>query len=909
MNKIFLLIAALAITSKVAFSQTISASAIKHSSYLQDPKKYTSKIDTNKIKSKILIDRSLYSSLLLNVNGTSKVTAISSGEWASIYENLRRSCSDSASFPDPKKIETTGIEMKKKNSAYPLAIINVDAKRIKESAIINSEFSQEADFLKDIKATTNSFENIRVFAGTSIFSNIFGDDIKFILPSNFIFSNTKDLISKIEIDFGNGLGFQNVNKDEIISVHYPNTNNEFIEIKIKQIINKGNNTFVPLYTHFTVFRKSASTFKTNSNNVNTLAQERNDIFKYYPSADDQKIEYNLLMNPTNKNKKLRRPFIMCDGFDHGNRRNYYKTDISFLASFAIAKEDNDTRGMYELLDGEPSPWSNVNEKHPHFIDSLLKYGYDIVFVNFIDGSGDILDNAKNFRGFLNDVINKNLRDSLTEENTIVGPSMGGVITRIALKQMEKAGEDHFVKIWISFDSPQKGANIPISLQHNINYGSGFLLYGDFFSKKLETINSPAAKQLLKHHYTESSGISHAANEHLQLLNYLDTLGYPTLSKNFGITNGGKQTLYSTPGIQMIKFSLPSNSTYLKGWGQNNANGTFTIAISNGKIYGEETVKSEAQLPLDNAPGGWHSSPNSINFCLINGDKNNLNKDNINNIWACFIPTTSAMGYEINGNSIYSTWQNFTTCNDNTSGKIKTPFDEIHGMETNEEHTKISAQTSEYVIDEFQEYMTSTVRPVVRSGKPINQIIKGKVAYLVIDSIQMGNTGNGNTITLANTADINIRSGNKIKFKTGFKAVAGSKMNAKIVTLTATPYYTTAGGYKSASGVNANSYDPSPFVGKVYDYSEKENTPKAVEDNISLNVFPNPTERMVNIAIDGLNGNQSTLEIYDALGNTVFTQIISSNGTYQLDSSFLQSGVYFIKVKSNNSEAYQRLVKL
>jgi len=241
--------------------------------------------------------------------------------------------------------------------------------------------------------------------------------------------------------------------------------------------------------------------------------------------------------------------------------------------------------------------------------------------------------------------------------------------------------------------------------------------------------------------------------------------------------------------------------------------------------------------------------------------------------------------------------------------MKTPFDEIHGMETNEEHTKISAQTSEYVIDEFQEYMTSTVRPIVRVGKPINQTIKGKVAYLVIDTIQFGNTGNGNTYTLTKTADINIRAGKSIRFHQGFKAVAGSKMSAKIVAISATPYSSTAGSYKSAYVENANSFDPSPYLGKVYDYSENEITPLVIKDDITLNVFPNPTERIVNIAVDGLNGNQSTLEIYDALGNTVFSQSISNNGTYQLDSSFLQSGVYFIKVKSNNSEAYQRLVKL
>ena len=89
MNKLFLLFTALALTSKMALSQTVSASAIKHSNYLQDPKKYTSKVDSNKIKSRILIDRSFYGNLMLNVNGTNKVTSITSGNWGDIYETLK----------------------------------------------------------------------------------------------------------------------------------------------------------------------------------------------------------------------------------------------------------------------------------------------------------------------------------------------------------------------------------------------------------------------------------------------------------------------------------------------------------------------------------------------------------------------------------------------------------------------------------------------------------------------------------------------------------------------------------------------------------------------------------------------------------------------------------------------------
>jgi hypothetical protein len=908
MNKLFLLFTALALTSKMALSQTVSASAIKHSNYLQDPKKYTSKVDSNKIKSRILIDRSFYSNLLLNVNGTNKVTSITSGNWGDIYETLKNANTDTTFFPSTDKLESTGIAMKKSNNTYPLTLLNIDFKRIKESAITNGEFIQESEFLKDVKANSNSFESLKAFAGASIFSNIFGDDVNFILPNNFIFNNTKETLDNIEIDFGNGMGFQAVNINQSIPVHYYNNNNEFIEIKIKARSTIANSTPKTLYTHFTLFRKSSSTIKIPGSNLRT-ANDNYNIFNYFPSSGDKKIEYNILFNPTNKSEKLRRPFIICDGFDYGNKRDYFGTAISLLESIGKAPEDNDYRGLYEILDGAPSPWSPATEKHPHLVDSLLKYGYDLVFVNFMDGAGDIMANAKNLRGFLNNVINTELRDAFTEENTIVGPSMGGLITRIALKQMENANEEHFVKIWVSFDSPQKGANIPISLQHNINYACGFIFYGGTFSNKRDALNSTAAKQLLKHHYSKSNGKSNPTNEHIQLMAYLDALGYPLLTKNIGISNGGKQVLYTPAGIQIVKFNLYSNTSYLKGWGQNNASGTYTLAISNRKEAAEQTVKSESQIPMDNSPGGWHSSLNSINFSYINEAKSELDKNSANNKWACFIPTTSAFGQEMSTNSIHKTWESFTNCNDNKSGKIKTPFDEIYGMETNEEHTKISAKTGQYVTDEFKDYMKSTTRPVLRSGAAINQTVKGKVAYLGIDTVQLASTGNGNTYTLANTAEVNLRAGKSIQFHKGFKAVAGSKMSAKIAKLSSTPYQTIAGNYKSASAQNANPASPSPFLGKVYDYSTKENSAKAISDNLILNVFPNPAENTVSINIDGLNGNQSTLEIFNALGTTMFKEVISKNGTYQIDISSLESGVYFFKVKSENSEAYQRVVKL
>jgi pimeloyl-ACP methyl ester carboxylesterase len=55
---------------------------------------------------------------------------------------------------------------------------------------------------------------------------------------------------------------------------------------------------------------------------------------------------------------------------------------------------------------------------------------------------------------------------------LVGASMGGLCSRYALSYLESHGIPHRVRTWISFDSPQAGADIPLGLQHWINFFSG-----------------------------------------------------------------------------------------------------------------------------------------------------------------------------------------------------------------------------------------------------------------------------------------------------------------------------------------------------------------------------------------------------------------------------------------------------
>src|SRR5690606_656623 len=88
-----------------------------------------------------------------------------------------------------------------------------------------------------------------------------------------------------------------------------------------------------------------------------------------------------------------------------------------------------------------------------------------------------------------------------EELVIVGPSMGGQISRYALAYMEKkyaATQDaewqHNCRLWISVDSPHLGANVPIGVQMLLNYAyyrQNSVAAGEFVVGQLQ---SAAARQ-------------------------------------------------------------------------------------------------------------------------------------------------------------------------------------------------------------------------------------------------------------------------------------------------------------------------------------------------------------------------------------------------------------------------------
>lgn len=208
-----------------------------------------------------------------------------------------------------------------------------------------------------------------------------------------------------------------------------------------------------------------------------------------------KLEYRIFYHTNAAPPGLLKPLVIIDGFDPGDRRKIQDSDSGLPPEEHTSIEEM----MYYMHNGNPQP----------LIPQLRSLGYDVVIVNHptytrsgqqIDGGADYIERNALTHVQLYQWLNGQLQQNgSNEELVIVGPSMGGQISRYALAYMEKHGIPHNTRLWVSVDSPHLGANIPIGLQALLHQtmASGNVAAQDFVQNQL---GSPAAKQQLIEQY-------------------------------------------------------------------------------------------------------------------------------------------------------------------------------------------------------------------------------------------------------------------------------------------------------------------------------------------------------------------------------------------------------------------------
>ena len=388
-----------------------------------------------------------------------------------------------------------------------------------------------------------------VFAISPASDSYVGKNQQLLLPAPLWLSNDGTAISNIQVDAGDGLGYRTITYGQLLTVNYPDTGRKVLNYKL----NLNNNT--SLYSHSQIHIK-ASVIESIPG-IQTIPITATEAFKGQYAQGTMTIRY------ANSDLKLRNPLIVAEGFDAGKI-------LSPEAEFG----DTDLGSFLGKINRSPDLFNLLNDGSRQF---------DIVYVDWGDGTDDIKKNALLLKQVIREVNSRKAQAGSSSKNVVLGQSMGGLVTRWALKDMENNSENHQTKLYISDDSPHLGANVPLGYLYlakhlrNLYIKTGttaalaetyqFITGGASPFKMLSLSDRPASRQMLINYVNGNYQIDNTL--HNQWQSELKAMGYPqgvpgNSFKKVAISNGaqcatGQQI---TPGGSLLSYYGKANTRFL-----------------------------------------------------------------------------------------------------------------------------------------------------------------------------------------------------------------------------------------------------------------------------------------------------------------------------------------------------------
>ncbi len=576
-------------------------------------------------------------------DGLQEAVPLSASAFRQLLFQVNHARVDGPAFPRAARLRELAREGKDRG-VIPLALLDLEVQRVRESALQEGTVLLEEQRLQI--EDPSALEKQRLFAAAALLEETYrGSAVDFALPEGEGWiTNRPEPPLKLEWDFDDGSGFVSHQAGEKVRVRYRETGEKILRLRT---------TWADGDVRVTRLRFTVQRMDTPSPTAvwDLVAEES------YAGAVAAGNAY-LYLAPGHT--QLTRPVVLCEGFDMDNTMDWEE--------------------LYEL--------GNQQD----LVEILRQLGFDSVVLNFDESTDYIQRNGLLLATLLQQI------DAVIpagEDYPLIGASMGGLVSRYALAWMEQQGMDHRVRTFVSFDSPQTGANIPLGMQYWLGFFASEAEEAAYFISRLQT---PAARQMLLALAGNPPNPNPGAHPlRATLLGELDALGgYPALPRLVAVANGSGSGLDQgfAAGAQIIRWEYRSLFIDIDGnaWSlADNASQT----IFRGEINliwplpdTDQTVSINGAPPWDNAPGGLRGSMGDLDASAVPyGDVIALHENH------CFIPTTSALGLD--------SGEPFRPIEGATDVYTLTPFDSLYyptGL--NQEHVEITEESLWWFLGEI-----------------------------------------------------------------------------------------------------------------------------------------------------------------------------------------------------------------
>lgn len=317
------------------------------------------------------------------------------------------------------------------------------------------------------------------------------------LPSSLFLTNMGSQIGNVQLDADDGRGYQPVPFDTPVGLAYATTGLKHWRFKVTLT------TGQQLFSHSKVYIDNVSNPAVGpASRQGALARgsvvDQTVTVRATQAYLGQTGEANLVISYRDAaDPVLRRPLIIAEGFDPGHITAPEEVEgMNTFRSFIVGVNNSGSSALQALISNDPS-------------------GYDLVYVNWRNGTDYLQRNAL----VLEEVIrwvnaHKQPLGGVVQPNVVLGSSMGGVIARMALGDMDRTGgvAAHQTRLYVSLDAPHQGANVPLGYQAAARHAGRMYIGSGPIGAVVETVqflrnkpsplftlllsDQPASKQLL-----------------------------------------------------------------------------------------------------------------------------------------------------------------------------------------------------------------------------------------------------------------------------------------------------------------------------------------------------------------------------------------------------------------------------
>ncbi|MCC6463571.1 MAG: hypothetical protein IT260_24085 [Saprospiraceae bacterium] len=514
----------------------------------------------------------------------------------------------------------------------PISIAFVEYSEFKDSALLlNAVDFLNNKFVDKSPPWFYPFKKSILFASSPLNQVIYGNKVNFLFNDSLFLSNLEGSIANsIEIDFDDGKGYVRLVNGKVVTIEYVKNGIKKIKAKLSY---KGKTYYSSSQIEIAAIPSSSLKLSQNivppdqvlpiiAIGVNNLP-----IFG----------EYGIWYGYCNNEKRIRKPYIISTGFNPGNGKQLVSNGLPQMLNFVLNNVlisvpntpfgwNGDWRGtFYETENGVYNKLFSPNntegdDNGNRYLDRLRDEGYDVIICAYNNGVDFAQNNANIFKALINKINQEKLANNSYFENVVSGYSAGGISSRLALAQMESdyrngVGPHPHTKMWVGFETESQGANVPLGLQHFIDFQqnpSNLFFSLNPLQSLADIINQVVAG--LAYSYNNNPTAYELANfsstypgivtpQRVSLLNKFASIpgnlsnGYPEYCRRVGVAQGsavGVQVPHTQSAILNTQLGIGSGNTTAVSV-PSSCGGTYTVY----RPHAAKTTKAS-----------WWSSANS-----------------------------------------------------------------------------------------------------------------------------------------------------------------------------------------------------------------------------------------------------------------------------------------------------------